>query len=315
MLGPILACATVMANPEKNTTTLPHNSVLHRQGPGFAVTVLPASPYEVNYVPAHHVIGFTFEGQRGVDAFGGSRRRVFDAEPWRLAFTPAGCDVFSASEKGGEYLVLSVAPETFARHAPGTVRGRLPQITNVVDPLFTPLAIGLRRAAMLGAAAPLAIETLVAAAVERISAVLDAGTLRAKPERRMTSWRLKRIYDHFEARLAEEIHLADVASDIGLSESYLARAFRAATGTTLHATLLERRIARARRLIEAALRHDAPASLTDVAAATGFSSHAHMTTAFRRVLGVTPSGWMRMVRATRRERSQSFSRETPKSDL
>src|SRR5215471_2814529 len=162
-----------MSNPEKNTTTLPHHSVLHREGPGFAVTVLPASPYEVNYVPAHHVIGFTFEGQRGVDAFGGSRRRVFDAEPWRLAFTPAGCDVFSASEKGGEYLVLSVAPETFARHAPGTVRGRLPQITNVADPLFTPLAIGLRRAAMLGAAAPLAIETLVAAAVERISAVHD----------------------------------------------------------------------------------------------------------------------------------------------
>jgi AraC family transcriptional regulator len=315
MLEPNLACATAMANPEKNTTTLPHNSVLHRQGTGFAVTVLPASPYEVNYVPAHHVIGFTFEGQRGVDAFGGSRRRVFDAEPWRLAFTPAGCDVFSASEKGGEYLLLSVAPETFARHAPGTVRGRLPQITNVADPLFTPLAIGLRRAAMLGAPAPLAIETLVAAAVERISAVLDAGTLRAKPERRMTSWRLKRIYDHFEARLAEEIHLADVAIDIGLSESYLARAFRAATGTTLHATLLERRIARARRLIEAALRRDAPASLADVAAATGFSSHAHMTTAFRRVLGVTPSGWMRMVRTTQRERSQNFSRETPKSDL
>ena len=304
-----------MSNPEKNTTTLPHHSVLHCQGPGFAVTVLPASAYEVSYLPAHHVIGFTFEGQRGVDAFGGSRRRVFDAEPWRLAFTPAGCDVFSASERGGEYLVLSVAPETLARHAPRTVRGRLPQITNVADPLFTPLAIGLRRAAMLGAAAPLAIETLVAAAVERISAVLDAGTLRAKPERRMTSWRLKRIYDYFEARLAEEIHLADIASDIGLSESYLARAFRAATGTTLHAALLERRIARARRLIEAALRHNAPASLADVAAATGFSSHAHMTTAFRRVLGITPSGWMRTVGATRRERSQSFPREMPKSDL
>src|SRR5215469_1791925 len=76
--------------PNKNMTTLPHHSVLYREGPGFAVTVLPASPYEVNYVPAHHVIGFTFEGQRGIDAFGGSRRRVFDAEPWRLAFTPAG---------------------------------------------------------------------------------------------------------------------------------------------------------------------------------------------------------------------------------
>ena len=79
-------------------------SALHSKGPGFAVTVLPAARYEASYVPTDHVIGFTFERQRGVDAFGGARRRLFDAEPWRLAFTPAGCDVFSASDRGGEYL-------------------------------------------------------------------------------------------------------------------------------------------------------------------------------------------------------------------
>ena len=156
--------------------------------PGFAVTVLPASPYEVSYVPDHHVIGFTFEGQRGVDAFGGSRRRRFDAEPWRLAFTPAGCDVFSASNRGGEYLLLSIAPETFSRLAPRIMWRRLSQFTNVADPLFTPLAIGLRRAALLRAATPLlSIEIMAAAAVERVSAALDAGTTRARPERRMTS--------------------------------------------------------------------------------------------------------------------------------
>src|SRR5215472_13321593 len=294
--GQILACATAMSNPERSTTTMPHHAVLHREGTGFAVTVLPASPYEVNYVPAHHVIGFTFEGQRGVDAFGGSRRRQFDAEPWRLAFTPAGCDVFSASNRGGEYLLLSIAPETFSRLAPRITWWRLSQFTNVADPLFTPLAIGLRRAALLRAATPLlSIEMMAAAAVERVSAALDAGTTRAKPERRMTSRRLKQILDHFEARLAEEIHLADLASEVGLSESYLARTFQAATGTTLHAALMERRIARARLLIEAASRRGAPPSLADIAAATGFSSHAHMTTAFRRVLGITPSAWVRMM--------------------
>ena len=284
-----------MSGPERNTATLPHRSALHSDGPGFAVTVLPASPYQVSYVPAHHVIGFTFERQRGVDAYGSARRRPFDAEPWRLAFTPAGCDVFSTSDRGGEYLVLSIAPETFARLAPGIATGQLQRFTNVADPLFTPLATSLRRATMLGAPTPpLAMETLAVAAVERVSVLLDAGTRRAKPERRMTSRRLKRILDHFEARLAEDIRLADLASDSGLSESYLARTFRAATGTTLHAALVERRIARARSLIEAASRRGVPASLAEVAAATGFSSHAHMTTAFRRVLGITPSEWMRM---------------------
>jgi len=276
--------------------TVPHRSALYGKGPGFAMTVLPASPYQVSYVPSHHVIGFTFEPQRGVDAFGGARRRPFDAEPWRLAFTPAGCSVFSASDRGGEYLVLSVAPETFTQLAPGIATDRLSQFTNVADPLFTPLAAGLRRAMVLGAATPtLAIETLVAAAIERVSVLLDAGMRRAQPEHRMTSRRLKRILDHFEARLAENIRIADLANDCGLSECYLARTFRAATGTTLHAALMERRIARARTLIEAASRRGAPACLAKVAAATGFSSHAHMTTAFRRVLGITPSEWMRMM--------------------
>jgi AraC family transcriptional regulator len=288
-----------MPGPERNTVTLPHRPVLHREGPGVAVTVLPASPYQVSYVPAHHVIGFTFERQRGVDAFGGAQRRSFDAQPWRLAFTPAGCDVFSTSDKGGEYLVLSVAPETFARLAPGIAAGQLQQFTNAADPLFTPLAIGLRRASVLGAAAPpLAMEILVAAAVARVSVLLNAGTQRAQPERRMTSRRLKRILDYFEARLTEDIRLADLASDSGLSECYLARTFRAATGTTLHAALIERRIARARSLIEAAARRGVRPNLAEVAALTGFSSHAHMTTAFRRVLGITPSEWMGMLVST-----------------
>src|SRR5258708_32448411 len=115
-----------MSGPERNTVTLPHRSALHSEGPGFAVTVLPASPYEVRYVPAHHAIGFTFEGQRGVDAFGGAPRRPFDAAPWRLAFTPAGCDGFSASDRGGGDLVLGVAPGTLAPPAP-RVATRRPQ--------------------------------------------------------------------------------------------------------------------------------------------------------------------------------------------
>jgi AraC family transcriptional regulator len=283
--------ASFMSKQKRNERPAP---ILHCDGRGFAVTVLPASPYEVSYVSDRHLIGFTFERQQGVDAFGGARRRPFDAEPWRLAFTPAGCDVFSSSHRGGEYLLLSLAADVFDRFASGTNTSRLRQFSNMADPLFTPLAASLRRITMPGAAAPsLAIETLVAVAAERVSTLLDPNTRRARAKCRMTSRRLKRILDHLEARLAEDVRLADLARDIGLSECYLARTFRAATGTTLHAALVERRIARARSLIEAASSRGARANLAQVAAATGFASHAHMTTAFRRVLGITPSEWTR----------------------
>jgi hypothetical protein len=75
-----------MSEQQPNTVTAQHRSALHREGPGFAVTVLPASPYRVSYVPDRHVIGFTFERQRGVDAFGSARRRPFDAESRQRRF-------------------------------------------------------------------------------------------------------------------------------------------------------------------------------------------------------------------------------------
>jgi hypothetical protein len=121
-------------------------------------------------------------------------------------------------------MVLSFAPEVFARLASGIEAGQLKQFTNAADPLFTPLATGLRRITMVGAASPsLAMETVVAAAAERVSALLNPGARRARAECRLTSRRLKRILDHFEARLTEDIRLADLASDAGLSECYLAR--------------------------------------------------------------------------------------------
>src|SRR5262249_56886623 len=98
-----------MLESDRGIVVLPHRAALRGEGPGFAVTLLPAAPYEVSYVPTHHVIGFTFERQQGVDAFGGARRRPFDAEPWRLALTPAGCHRFSASDRGGGEMVLEVA--------------------------------------------------------------------------------------------------------------------------------------------------------------------------------------------------------------
>jgi hypothetical protein len=42
-----------------------------------------------------------------------------------------------------------------------------------------------------------------AAVIEWLSVLLDVGTRRVQPKRRMTSRRLKRILDHSEARLAK----------------------------------------------------------------------------------------------------------------
>lgn len=146
---------------------LPHRSTpIRLEGEGVAISLLPARPYDVTYTSDHHIMGFSFERQTGVDAFASDRRRPFQADPWRLAFTPAGCEVSSASHRGGEYVVLSIAPGVLAQLVPGIDQERLPQFTNMEDAPFTSLGIALRRAACSGVAGDgLSIWPLVAAAV------------------------------------------------------------------------------------------------------------------------------------------------------
>src|SRR3954464_15975110 len=77
----------------------------------WTVELLPRAGYEARYTPAAPVIGFAFESQTGIHAFGSDRRSAYRARPNGLAFVPSGCDVFSSSESGGEYLKVTLGPK------------------------------------------------------------------------------------------------------------------------------------------------------------------------------------------------------------
>ena len=73
----------------------------------WSAELLPRKPYCAAYRPEVPVVGFAFDGQIGVHAFGSDRRTDFRTRPNSLAFVPAGCDVYSTSNQGGEYLRLT----------------------------------------------------------------------------------------------------------------------------------------------------------------------------------------------------------------
>lgn len=78
--------------------------------------------------------------------------------------------------------------------------------------------------------------------------------------------------------------LGELARAAGVSVFHACRAFRRATGTTIHAHLRERRL---RHALGAVL--DGQSSLATVAHACGFASHAHLTDSFRSRFAVPPS--------------------------
>jgi len=78
------------------------------------------------------------------------------------------------------------------------------------------------------------------------------------------------------------LSLADLARDSGVSRYRFLRSFARELGLTPHAYILQRRLARARRLILAG------GALADVASACGFCDQSHLNRCFVRQFGVTP---------------------------
>ncbi|GLS85962.1 transcriptional regulator [Cypionkella aquatica] len=104
----------------------------------------------------------------------------------------------------------------------------------------------------------------------------------------LTPHQMRRVTDFMQANLHRRVSIAELAAQIGLSESWFARAFKQSNGETPHGWQQNLRITAAKAMLG---RDDA--TLVGVAAATGFADQAHMTRAFRGVTGTTPAAWRR----------------------
>jgi AraC-like DNA-binding protein len=70
---------------------------------------------------------------------------------------------------------------------------------------------------------------------------------------------------------------------VGMNECYLKKGFKSVTGKTIHEYQQERRITKAKELLQ-----QDGLSVTDVANTLGYSSISHFSTAFKRVTGMKP---------------------------
>jgi AraC family transcriptional regulator len=242
------------------------------------IELLPRTAYEVAYTPHRPIIGFAFEAQSGMHAFASSRKEPFLARPNHLSFVPAGCDVYSQSIQGGEY--LHIALECAAAECRYAER----RFSNVIDAAAIGAAERLRRLTIGGDGDPLTIEHLVSVLNARAMAVLTGEVAGPRAASWMTQRRLRLTLEHVESRLGGKLTVHELAAEVGLSAGFFSRVFKAAVGKAPHEYVIDRRVALARKLLQEP-GHD----LSAIAQASGFSSHAHMSSVFHNRLGVTPS--------------------------
>ena len=98
---------------------------------------------------------------------------------------------------------------------------------------------------------------------------------------------LTRVKDYIEAHLQDDLSLDDLSRQVHLSKYHFLRLFRKQCGMTPYQYVLNRRISRARKALEAGQ------ALDDVVYQFGFSDLSHFNRRFKPIYGATPKQYQR----------------------
>jgi AraC family transcriptional regulator len=108
--------------------------------------------------------------------------------------------------------------------------------------------------------------------------------------RGLSGWHVRQLKAYIEANLGDKIAIADLAARARMSTGHFFRTFRASFGATPQAYIMRQRILRAKRLMRSS---NEP--LARIAVDCGLCDQAHLSRAFRRIMGVSPTAWRRQV--------------------
>ena len=269
---------------------------------GVRFILHPPLDFEIAYRIPDYLI-FTPYAQAVVDVAlkdGPTRRKSWSAGA-AFVVPPETC-VRARMAEPVEFLCIVVAPERAEAVIARAAQGRLwaPEvIEDFSDAGFAALQQEVRRS-LLGdpLVEPAYLESLADAMLARVACRLLGRSTEPQKKEALPPFVLRSVAQQIEEAIAETIRVEDIAKQVGLSRSHFSRAFQAATGQTAQEFIITRRICRARDLLV-----ETDQSVAEIAAATGFSSQAHLSSAFRKRLGVPPGRY--------RDAFQNGARQTP----
>lgn len=252
-------------------------------------------PTEAEYCASRHAIYFnidvpSYRSETWIDG------QIFGpSTAGHVSLIPAKATMRAQNHVMGRlvYLALFIDPAWMQRSADVEHVGGCTLFPFWGDPGPLPWMLGNAISAECAAGAPhgtLYAETMATAlSVHLLRHHSNLDSLRLRPARGgLAAWQLNRICDYLDARIADDITLAELARLVNLSPAHFCRAFKTSTGKTITRWRTERRIARGKELLA-----DPRLAITDIALACGFSDHSHFGKVFREQVGVAPSFWRR----------------------
>lgn len=108
----------------------------------------------------------------------------------------------------------------------------------------------------------------------------------ADSQTRLPGCRLRRVTEYIQANLDQDLTLARLGAVVCMSPYHFARLFQHSTGLPPHRFVVRARIDYATTLLPAP-----ELSIARIAQVAGFRTPSHLSTVFRRTMGVTPRAY------------------------
>ena len=247
-----------------------------------------SAPLDLHHEGGRPRLLFAFDAGEGTGAFQDAPARNVSCPPGSFVLMSPGLRAHVRHKTPVERLSVTYPADALAGRADLTdyvdaIVGDLPFVR--IDPGLRALAQESRRVLLQEPHPdPAYMAALGEAMLARALQAIDQGP--APSRMAISPFKLRRVVAHIEAHLDRKLAVQELAEIAELSTAHFARAFRQATGEAPHHFILSRRIARVRELLR-----DPTLDLTTVAVRTGFSSHAHMTSAFQKQTGLAPAAY------------------------
>ncbi len=261
--------------------------------------VLPPGEAEAYVRSANPLVDVNLNPVPGVHAWNSDKLKHFDMPADSFALFPAG----------GEYRIRTVnfLPSFMIEYDHAYWDAMMDQefkaITGPFDFLgyvFDPVAAALGRAGieLLNQAEvtrePVDMLTLEAIGLSVMGRVMkrysDCGMANVQSKRTggMNKFRLGRVQQYIEDRLADALTLHELAEVAGMSASNFARSFKQSVGQSPLRYVMLRRVERAKVMLA-----QTEMPIAEIAYACGFAGQAHLTRCFRETMGTTPAVFRR----------------------
>jgi AraC family transcriptional regulator len=104
-----------------------------------------------------------------------------------------------------------------------------------------------------------------------------------KYEEGLPKYKLKQALEYMNAHLDENVSLATISRELGISQYYFCRLFKQSTGITPHAYLIQQRVERSKQLLK-----QKELTINQIAEECGFANPSHFAKHFQKHTGISP---------------------------